>query len=127
MLKVAGILFSLLTFLSSPAEACMGYDQEDTVFFKSISREIEAAEIVANVKITDVKTINKKTYALARVLSVRKGKISDGDEITFEIEKTSCGPHHAAGEQGMITGHVVQTSEDPILLNLRTHSRGDDI
>ena len=127
MIKRVLLLTILTAGLLGPvsAYACMGYSMEDTVFFPKVTEDLQKEDIVAEVKITDIRKKDNRSFAVADILSLKHGELP-GRKIEFEIELTSCGPHQAVGESGLIIGRVINTDGKLPLLKVMMRKRGDE-
>lgn len=114
------------------ALACMGYDQESTLFFNNLPGDIEAAaDVVAVVALDDASDWdNARDPAWnglqASVKSVRKGPLKAGDSVRLEFSLTSCGPWHKAGEEGLVAARLVTQPDGGFTLAPYMHRRSDD-
>lgn len=104
------VIFFLLA-VPLPAQACMGYMMEDTLFFAKIPPEAAGADIVADVVI---KTDNSRSGGAdrpdgveAEIRAVQKGDVKTGDRVFLKFLSTSCGPWHESGETGTIAARKI--------------------
>lgn len=116
-------------FLATPAQACMGYMMENTLFFDAVPPEGADADVIAKVVI---KTDNDRSGAAdrpegveAEIRAVQKGDVKTGDRVFLKFLSTSCGPWHEAGETGMIVARKIGDDGGMVVLHPYLGRRGE--
>ena len=150
MIRLSHIL-SVLVFCclltSLQAQACMGPDQEFTLFFNASDRalfidrlgqkpsEVKGlveippdADLIAEVTLvsSNSKQLRDPTIAkIEKIIKTSDSRVREGDEIPIKYGVTSCGPNHINGDKGTILAKVGIDIEDNLVLCMYSRRFGD--
>ncbi len=113
------ILFSITAI--SPAKACRGAMEENTIFFEKDYNSKFDSDITAKIILDRIINLDKKPYniAFARITDVIEASamnIQQGDNVQLQYEYTSCGPNHKAGDEGIIIAKISVDEKGKIIL-----------
>lgn len=125
-------------FASPPAQACLGADLEDTLFFNANDQPLfvdrisqkpskaqglvdlpPEAEVIAEVILTGPETarIRKPDAAnIVRVIKTSDPRVRPGEKIPIKYALTSCGPNHINGDEGTIAAQIGVDIDDRLVL-----------
>lgn len=97
---------ALIMSLAQPVLACIGPMEASTLFFEAVPVAASQTDVIANV-VLDVVQYGDAMATLLEVSKVPEGAdIRTGRKVAIRFRYTSCGPHHRAGEEGLIVARL---------------------
>lgn len=114
MRYLIGLAFCCV-LLSSPAHACRGVSEEDTLFFETMPDPQLEADLIAKVSLSEVSR-GAAMAELMQVLKVSDSRLHQGERLPLKYRFTSCGPNHRSGAEGVIIGRLGTDSEGRLVL-----------